>query len=241
MKPSPGHFYAVGVGPGAPDLLTLRAINLIKDCDAIIAPRSNTSKSSLALAIIKQYLHNQEILEVAYPMVRDQTHTQTTWDRVSDWVMARASIGKSIVQITLGDPLIYSTSNYLIAALKTRLESKYIHVVPGISAAQAMAAICNEMLASQEDRITILSANDIEAVSKALDNSEVVAIYKVTNNIDKLINLLEQKNLLEHAKLGFAIEQESQKLITDLHLAREAKPGYMSVILVRTGHRNWLS
>ncbi len=240
MKPKPGHFYAVGVGPGAPDLLTLRAINIIEGCDAIIAPRSKNSEVSLALSIVQQYLHNQELLEMTYTMIRDQKHTQETWVKVSNWVMTHIRAKKSVVQITLGDPLVYSTSSYLLAALQKQLGPEYLHVVPGITAAQATAAIFNEVMSSQEDRISILTANDLEAVAKALDNNETVAIYKVANNLEKLIDLLEQKNLIGQARLAFAVEQKGrQKLIKDLRLARGTNLGYMSIVLVRNKRRDW--
>ena len=239
MKPQPGHFYAIGVGPGAPDLLTLRAANLIEGCDAIIAPRSKNSKASLALSIVKQHLRNQDLLELTYTMTRDQQCTQATWTKAVDWVMARILVKKSVVQITLGDPLIYSTSSYLLAALKGRLDSDCVHVVPGVSAAQATAAIFNEVLSSQEDRISMLTANDLEAVARALDHSETVVIYKVADKLEKIIDLLEQKNLLGQAKLAYAVEQDRQKLITDLRLARGTKLGYMSIILVRNKRRDW--
>jgi precorrin-2/cobalt-factor-2 C20-methyltransferase len=239
VKPQPGHFYAVGVGPGAPDLLTLRAVNIIEGCDAIIAPRSKNSESSLALSIVQKYLHDQETLELTYSMIRNQKCTQDTWIKGSDWVMARILAKKSVVQLTLGDPLIYSTSSYLLAALHERLDQEYIHIVPGISAAQAAAAVFGEVLSSQEDRISILSANDFKALERALDHSETVAIYKVASRLEELIDLLEQKKLLGQAKLAFAVEQNHQKLITDLRLARGTNLGYMSIVLVRKKRRDW--
>jgi precorrin-2/cobalt-factor-2 C20-methyltransferase len=241
MKPQPGHFYAVGVGPGAPDLLTIRAVNLIEGCSAIIAPRSKNSKVSLALNIVKQHLNNQEQLELAYTMTRDQKSTQATWNKAADWAMVRILDKKSVVQLTLGDPLIYSTSYYLINALTERLNPKYIHIVPGISAAQAASALFNEVLSSQEDRITILPANDLKAVEVALDNSETVAIYKVSNKLENIIDLLEQKNLIGQARLACAVEQSHQKLITDIRLARGTNLGYMSIILIRNKRKDWLN
>ncbi len=239
MKPEPGHFYAVGVGPGAPDLLTLRAARLIEGCDALIAPRSERSDSSLALGIVREHLGQQEILEHAYPMTRDQGRTRSTWAEVAAWAMPRLEAGKSVVQITLGDPLIYSTSSYLLEALREILSRERIHVVPGISAIQATAAAFQKDLALQEDRLTLLPATDLEAVSQALDQSETVAIYKVADQLDGLIELLEEKGLLDHARLAFAVEQDRQQLVTDLRQAKGTRLGYMSVVLVRTGRRDW--
>jgi precorrin-2/cobalt-factor-2 C20-methyltransferase len=239
MNPEPGHFYAVGVGPGAPDLLTLRAARLIEGCDALVAPRSERSGDSLALGIVRAHLRGQEILEQVYPMARDQARTRAAWADVAEWIAPRLAAGKAVVQITLGDPLIYSTSSYLLAALRERVDPGRLHVVPGISAVQAAAAAFLEDLALQEDRLTFLPATDLARVAAALDQSETVAIYKVADHLDGLIDLLEAKGMLGQARLAFAVEQERQQLIPDLRLARGTRLGYMSVVLVRAGHRPW--
>ncbi|HWQ09428.1 MAG TPA: precorrin-2 C(20)-methyltransferase [Holophaga sp.] len=239
MNPEPGHFYAVGVGPGAPDLLTLRAARLIEGCDALIAPRSERSETSLALGIVRAHLREPELLEFTYPMTRDTTRTRASWGSVADWSVTRLEAGKSVVQITLGDPLIYSTSSYLLEALRDRIPGDRIHVVPGISALQATASAFQEDLTLQEDRLTLLPATDLGAVAEALDRSETVVLYKVADRLDSLIDLLEAKGLLENARLAFAVEQDRQQLIRDLRQARGTKLGYMSVVMVRTGRKAW--
>jgi precorrin-2/cobalt-factor-2 C20-methyltransferase len=239
MKPQPGHFYAVGVGPGAPDLLTLRAARLVEGCDSLIAPRSERSEQSLALRIVSAHIGDQEILEHAYPMTRDPVRTRTSWEKAAEWATARLEAGKSVVQITLGDPLLYSTSSYLLGALRTRVSGDRLHVVPGISAMQATAAAFQEDLTLQEDRLTLLPATDLKAMEEALDHSETVVLYKVADQLDSAIELLEGKGLLDQARLAFAVEQDRQQLVYDLRQAKGTRLGYMSVVLVRTGRRTW--
>lgn len=240
MQIQPGHFYAVGVGPGSPDLLTLRAARLIEDCDCLVAPKSNKSEQSLALGIVQAHVKDQEILEHVYPMVRDQEKTRASWASVADWAASRMKAGKSVVQITLGDPLIYSTSSYLLEALRERVEGETIHVVPGISAMQATACAFQEELTLQEDRLTLMPATDYKAVEQALDESECVVLYKVADNLDAIIELLERKNLLDRARLAFAVEQDRQELVVDLRKAKGSKLGYMSVIMIRTAKKAWM-
>lgn len=239
MIPQPGHFYAVGVGPGAPDLLTLRASRLIEGCDALVAPKSERSEASLALGIVREHLRGQDILEHVYPMTRDQARTRTTWSEVADWILPRLEAGKSVVQITLGDPLIYSTSSYLLEALRPHLAEDRMHVVPGISAMQATASAFGKDLTLQDDRLTLLPATDLEAVAEALESSETVVLYKVADRLDPLIDLLEAKGLVDNARLAFAVEQDRQQLMPNLRQARGTKLGYMSVVLVRTGRKAW--
>lgn len=240
MIPQPGHFYAVGVGPGAPDLLTLRAARLIEQADAVVAPRSEQSRNSLALEIASAHIKDQEVLEHVYPMTRDQERTRGTWGDVAEWILPRLEAGKSVVQITLGDPLIYSTSSYLLEALRDRVPADRLHVVPGISAMQATASLFQEDLTLQEDRLTLLPATDYAAVEEALDSSETVVLYKVADRLDGIIDLLERRGLLDSARLAFAVEQGRQQLVTDLRTVRGTRMGYMSVIMVRTGRKAWL-
>jgi precorrin-2/cobalt-factor-2 C20-methyltransferase len=239
MRPEPGHFYAVGVGPGAPDLLTLRAVRLIEGCDALVAPRSEHSRTSLALGIVRAHLRGQELLEHAYPMTRDRPRTEAAWGEVAAWILPRLEAGRSVVQVTLGDPLIYSTCSYLLEALRPRLDPGRIHLVPGISAMQAAACAFQEDLALQDDRLTLLPATDLAAAARALETSETVAFYKVGDRLDPLIDLLAAKGLLDRARLAFAVEQERQRLVADLRTARGTRLGYLSVVLVRTGRKGW--
>nr|WP_320132673.1 precorrin-2 C(20)-methyltransferase [uncultured Holophaga sp.] len=241
LKPEKGHFYAVGVGPGAPDLITLRAARLIEGADVVVAPRSNRSEESLALRIAAAHIHQQEILEQVYPMVRDQEKTRAAWGEVADWILPRLGAGKSVVQITLGDPLIYSTSAYLLEALAAKLPAERLHIVPGISAMQAAAANFDLPLTLQEDRLTLMPATDLEAVSEALDRSETVALYKVGSGLPALRELLREKGLLDCARLAYAVEQEGRhQLFTDLDQV-DASLGYMSAVLVHKARKPWIA
>jgi len=81
-----GHFYIVGVGPGASDLLTLRAASIIRRCDALIAPRAATCGESLALQITGDCIDGQEVIERVYSMVRDEQRTERCWAEIADLV-----------------------------------------------------------------------------------------------------------------------------------------------------------
>ena len=239
LHPEKGHFYAVGVGPGAPDLLTLRAVRLIEAADVLVAPRSSRSEASLALKIAAAHIKRQEILEQVYPMVRDQEKTRAVWREVADQIVPSLAANKIVVQITLGDPLFYSTSAYLLEALADQVPPERLHLVPGISAMQAAAAAFSVPLTLQEDRLTLMPATDLDAVSKALENTETLALYKVGANLPDLRALLTAKGLLSCSRLVFAAEQEGREQVFANLDDVDARLGYMSVVLVYKGHRPW--
>ncbi len=247
----PGHFYAVGVGPGAPDLLTLRAARLVRTADLVIAPRSERSGDSLALQVVRPFLRptdqgqGQEVVEHPYPMARDLARTLASWGEVADRVVAACGAGRSAVQITLGDPSIYSTSAYLLALLAGRLPAGRAHVVPGISAFQAAAGRFADPLTLQEDRLLIMPATDLAEVEKALAGGwcETLVLYKAGRSVGELRDLLRRRGLAGAARAAFYAEQgDRETLVWDLDsLEEEAAEaaGYMATVIVHLGRREW--
>lgn len=240
IRALPGHFYAVGVGPGSSDLLTIRAVNLVRSADVVIAPRSRKSDTSLALQTVKDLLDGQEIIDHVYTMTRDAESTIRSWAKVAELVRQRCGRGQSVVQITIGDPLIYSTSCYLLSQLRESLSNGCVHVVPGISAFQASACLFDEALTIQEDRMTLMPATDLARVEEALDHCETLILYKAGKKIAELADLLDRHDLLDRARVVCYAEQPDRQFVsTDLREAANARHGYMATVLVHVGRKAW--
>lgn len=235
-----GHFYAVGVGPGDPDLLTLRAARLIQDADVILAPQSKKSKSSLALRAVAPLLGDQKVIVSQYPMERDNDKTRERWQLLAAEVSDHCQRGQSVVQVTLGDPLIFATSSYLLEALAEQMPVEKLHVVPGISAFQMTASCFNKALTLQEDRLLLMSATDLAAVENALDQCETLVLFKAAGDLSGLMALLERHNLLHRAKLVSAGGQgEHEVRVTDLSCWQRLDLGYMTTMIIHIGKRGW--
>ena len=240
MPPQPGHFYAVGIGPGSPDLLTLRAVHLVELCDTIISPQAKGSAKSLALEAVRPFLNKQEILVNNYPMERNEQKTRERWQSFAEDVAKRCASGESVVQITLGDPLIFATSSYLLQGLTELMPTAKIHVVPGISAFQTAASRLAETLTLQEDRLTLMSATDLDAVEKALGQCETLVLYKAGTGIEALMDLLRQHKLLDRARLVSCCEQGDHELLVDDLSCWQVQPlNYMTTMIVKIGSRSW--
>jgi len=235
-----GHFYAVGVGPGAPDLVTLRAASLIQSADVIVAPRSRESQRSLALKTVDRLIDGQEVVDHVYAMTRDVTETMNRWMQVARLVDRRCDQGQSVVQITLGDPMIYSTSHYLLELVRDMMPDERIHVVPGISAFQAVASCFAESLIIQEDGMMLMPASDIVRVEQSLDQCETLVLYKAGRHIEKIAELLQRKNMLDRARLVCNSEQDGKEYVsTDLLSAANGSHGYMATVIIHVGRRTW--
>jgi len=241
MTPRPGHFYAVGIGPGAPDLLTLRAASLVEKCDTLISPQAKNSAKSLALEAVRPFLDRQEVMVHNYPMERNHRKTRERWRLLAEDVVQRCRAGKSVVQVTLGDPLIFATSSYLLQSLSEKMPADQIHVVPGISAFQTTASRFGEALTLQEDRLMLMSATDLLAVELALAQCETLVLYKVGGCIEEIMKLLDRHNLLGRARLVSCVEQGDHELqVVDLSRWQIEPLNYMTTMIVRIGDRHWL-
>ncbi|MBN2645944.1 MAG: precorrin-2 C(20)-methyltransferase [Desulfuromonadaceae bacterium] len=240
MTPQAGHFYAVGIGPGAPDLLTLRAARLVEQCDIVLSPQAKNSAKSLALAAVRPFLDQQEIIVHNYPMERNDGKTRDRWQQLARDVAQRCAAGQSVVQVTLGDPLIFATSSYLLQSLADHMPSDHLHVIPGISAFQTAASRFAEVLTLQEDRLTLMSATNLDAVAQALDHCETLVLYKAGGCIEALMDLLRQRNLLSRARLVSCGEQgDHELLVDDLSQWAMTPLSYMTTLIVKIGQRGW--
>lgn len=239
-RAAPGHFYAVGLGPGSPDLLTLRALRIVESVDVVVAPRSERSNESLALRVVRDVPGRREILEHIYPMERDEEKAEASWRAVADVVAERCRAGRSVAHLTIGDPLIYSTACYLLSQLSGRLPKERIHIVPGISAFQAAAALAGSPLTLQDDRLTLLPATHLDEVEGALDHSETVVIYKIGARVREVAELLRRRNLAGQAFLVCYAEQGGKQcVIAGLDDLPEGPLGYLSTVIVPVRRRGW--
>ncbi len=237
--PYPGHLYAVGVGPGSPDLLTLRAAHIVKNSDVLICPRSSRSGQGMALASISPWIKGQKIIEAVYPMRRDEIKTRAFWGDMAEQAHNYLENKYAVAQITLGDPLLYSTSCYFLEEMQRRLPAGNIHVVPGIAAFQAVSARLKKALAVQEDRMLLMPGTEEEQVRSALECCETLILYKAGHNLEKIRMVLEEEGVVQDASLVCYAEQHKEFICRDMEGYQGELPGYLASIIVHVRRRKW--
>lgn len=127
--------YGVGVGPGDPELLTVKAIKVIRDADYVFVPRSKPEEQGMAEAIVAEYLEEKTLVYLHFPMGPDNSERYKKTAEIIDETLKDGEIGAFI---TIGDPTIYSTFSYIMfEAQKLRIN---LAIVPGISTFNAAAA-----------------------------------------------------------------------------------------------------
>jgi len=221
-----GIFFAVGVGPGDPELLTIKAINTIKKSDIIVVPRSG-AKKNIALEIVKDYVSEKKVIEVDMPMVKDLVVLEHHHNIATEKVRTFLDDKKIVSFLTLGDPTIYSTVMY-IHKLLTGLNYK-TKIVSGVTSFCAAAASLNTSLCERDESLHIIPATYSD-VDKALSMDGCKVLMKSGKSIEKFKDKLGNYN----AKIVERATMEDEK-IYDCSKQIKETPGYFSIVVVPSG------
>ncbi|MCC8195057.1 MAG: precorrin-2 C(20)-methyltransferase [Deltaproteobacteria bacterium] len=233
----PGTLYGIGVGPGSPDLITVRAASTLRKTRIVLAASSSKNDYSTAYAIARPYLpEDARIVRLAFPMTRDRETLARAWEENARTAAALLESGEDAAFLTLGDPLIYSTFGYLmrtVAALYPRIP---IAVIPGVTSFQAAAAATRTVLCENGENFLLLSGVRDEARLRddlrRADNAAILKAYKTLPVIQSALEGAgEDKASLFVSRLGLEGE-----LIVPADSAPES-PNYLSLILATKKNR----
>ncbi len=196
----PGRLFGIGVGPGDPELLTLKALRVLKEAATVFVAASSKNSYSLAAAIIKPHLPRENAFErLDFPMTYERERLEAAWQENAQKV-AHALEDGDVAFVTLGDPSFYSTFSYLARAVKKLLPEVEIEIVPGITAAQAAAARLKIVLSEGEETVLFASgAKGGEVIRKFGDAVDTLVLYKVYRRAEDIYEALKEKGLLEKA------------------------------------------
>jgi precorrin-2/cobalt-factor-2 C20-methyltransferase len=226
--------YGIGVGPGDPELLTLKAVKVLQQADVILAAASPKNDESLALSIAAPHLREgAEILRLDFPMTRDQEVLSAAWRKNAQTVATVLAQGKSAAFLTLGDPLTYSTFGYLLKTLNGLLAEIPVEIIPGITSYQAAAAKTGRVLVESGENLAVVSgvAGEDE-LRRALSGARSAVILKAYKNLPVIRKVLTELGLTDHSVFVTRLGLDDEEVITDLNHVPE-KPSYFSLILVR--------
>ena len=229
-----GTLYGIGVGPGDPDLITLKAVKILQKVDVVLAAASTKNESSLALSIAAPHLRESaEVVRLNFPMTRDQAVLDKAWRANADIVYELLQAGKSAAFLTLGDPLTYSTFGYLLRTLNGLLAQIPVQVVPGITSYQAAAAHTGRVLVESGESLAVVSgvAGEDE-LTRALSGVQCAVILKAYKNMPVIKKVLAKLGLTGSSVFVTRLGHEGQEVITSLDEVPD-KPSYFSLILVR--------
>lgn len=222
-----GMLYGIGVGPGDPELLTVKSIKAINHCDIIAVPDSG-AKKRMALDIVREYVGEKPVLFLDLPMTRDMDKLQKSHGRAAAIICERLDMGENVGFLTLGDPTVYSTYGYLHKLISG--QGYTAKIIPGVTSFCAAAAALGEPLCEGGEPLHIIPASyGYMEGALSLDGTKV--LMKSGKKLRAAIGLLREKNLLAKASLAENVGMEGERLVRDLR--RETESGYFSVIIVK--------
>lgn len=226
----------MGIGPGDPQLITLKAASILKETESIFVPRAQTKEESKAKEIAAHLISPEaKVVELVFPMVKDPDLLMKAWKGSIEKISEELRQGKNVAYLTLGDPFLYSTYIYVIKGLKEVLPEVEIETIPGITSFSAAAALAGFPLAEGDEKVAIVSvSDDISCLRKILEEFETVVLMKVAKKLQEIIHLLEEMNLLEGAVLVSRVGLKGERIEYDLRRLKgqSEKEGYLSIILV---------
>lgn len=234
-------FYGVGVGPGEPELITLKAFRVLQKADIIFTPKARIKAESLARKIVEKVLDvEKEFVEIEFPMTKNKEDLGKRYLNAAKFILKKINEGNQVAYLTIGDPLLYSTYTYLLNALMSIAPELTVETIPGISAYSAVASRFSYSMAEKDERITICPVpEDLKDLRELLTKNDTVVIMKVAKKLPKVIELLQEMNLLNHTVFGSHVGLEGEKLINGMEepFMVSEKESYLSTLIVRSRMR----
>jgi precorrin-2/cobalt-factor-2 C20-methyltransferase len=207
VKNLEGKFVGIGVGPGDPELITVKAVKMLKMADVISVPKPHEDKPSLALAVVKHILKERErppeVLKLVFPMIKDKDGLKKAWARNAQIIAEKAKKGKIIAFITMGDPMFYSTFIYLCHSMKEEFPEVKLEIIPGVTSLTACAASSKIPLAERDEIVAIIpSATDSNRIEKIAKHANNLVLMKGMQRLKDLVPILERCGFTKNSTIA---------------------------------------
>jgi precorrin-2/cobalt-factor-2 C20-methyltransferase len=230
MTDTPGMLYGLGIGPGDPDLMTIKAQRILQSVPVVAYPAPD-SGDSLARAIAAPHFPGgQTEIVIRTPMTPGNFPADDVYDRYASEIATHLDAGRDVAVLCEGDPFLFGSFMYLFQ----RLTGQYrVEVVPGVSSLGAVAAAAGRPLVSRNQTLSILPAPMDEAeLERRLANTDAAAIMKVGRHLEKVKRVLARLGLDSDAVYVEHASMTNQKILPLADVGADAAP-YFSMVLVR--------
>ncbi|MBP1752406.1 MAG: cbiL [Geobacteraceae bacterium] len=228
--------YAIGVGPGDPELLTLKAERILRQAPVICAPSANPADSSYALSIVEGFIDRsrQQVIVQAFPMKTNRQELEPFWESSAREAVKMVREGKDVAFITIGDPFLYSTFLYLYRLVKEKYPDVPVEVIPGITSISAASIAAGVPLAAASERVAIIpAAFEEKELRHVLLDFDTVVLMKVNRVFDSVYSLLKELGLEKKAVFIRRVGSPEEEVVFDLEPLLGKKLDYLSLLIVK--------
>ncbi|MEM7067279.1 MAG: precorrin-2 C(20)-methyltransferase [Pseudomonadota bacterium] len=232
-----GTLYGIGVGPGDPELVTLKAHRLLKSASVVAYPAPDDG-DSFARSIVAEYLSpEQKEIPIVIPMRVERFPAANVYDEKAAEIAEHLLAGEDVVVLCEGDPFFYGSFMYLFERLSGEFDCE---IVPGVSSLMASAATLQRPLAARNDVLSVVPAPVDDAIFEArLASGDAIAIIKIGRHFARVRALIEKAGLLDRAGYLERVTLENQQVMPLADVTEEKAP-YFSMILIYKGAEKWI-
>lgn len=236
VKRSTGTLYGVGVGPGDPELITLKALRILKSVPVVAWP-APLSGESLARAIAAPHLRDGQIeVPIRMPIEAQQFPSGDVYDEAATQIAGHLEAERDVAAIYEGDPFFYGSFMYLFGRMADRFP---IEVVPGITSLTAAAAVLGRPLAARNDTLAVVPAPlEVNALERRIAECDACVIIKIGRHLDKLRRVVDRLGLLSSAHYVEYATMDRQRTSALADITTDSAP-YFSIVLIHKRGEAW--
>jgi precorrin-2/cobalt-factor-2 C20-methyltransferase len=229
MSESLGRLYGLGVGPGDPELITLKALRILQSAPVIAYPIADRERQGLARSIVSEYLQPQQIEVPLYFPFKLEVSAHSYYDKAAETLTQYLQAGQDVVVLCEGDPFFYGTFMYLYHRLAAKFPTQ---VVPGVSSAIASAAALGVPLAYRNDVYLVIPAIlPAEILKEKLAIADAAVIIKLGKHFAKVRTVLTELGLDNRAKYIAYATMSEQKIVEIDRVEPNEVPYFSSIVI----------
>jgi len=227
--------YAIGVGPGDPELLTLKAHRVLQEVTAVFVPKPGTENESVALEIAGRYIPEKARVKFLHmPMINCRRELNGYWEEAAWQVIEQLAEG-STAFLTLGDPLTYSTAAYLAETVQRLQPGTPVQFIPGVTSFSACAArVGMPLVEGNETLVLVPSVGTAKYLKDMLTRHDNCILMKVSRAFDTIVQVLEDLDLKGNAVFISRCGAERETVTRDLDSLRGTDIDYLSLMIVKS-------
>ncbi len=220
--------FGIGIGPGDIKLLTIKALEILKKSDKVYVPQSDAFGKSLAYEIVKSYIDDRKISFYCFPMKNSQEDLNRRYDELAKRLREDIKKGMTVSYVTLGDPSIFSTFNYL----SKRLKDIEIEIIPGIASFLAASAVAKMEIVSKGESFCVVEPEHLSDFHELSKLFNTIIVMKAYRGLKKIIELIGAYPQIRNAYLVCRAGLEDEKIF-DLKKEIPPENPYLSIALLK--------